>query len=113
MSKDNYYAHSLPDKPTEKWHQLYAHLIEVAKITLSFADSINADKWGYTAGLLHDLGKFSAEFQYKLISQKYEHVDHSTAGAQYINKRFPNGLGHLLAYVIAGGCWMANQTIHA
>ena len=64
------------------------------------------------AGLWHDLGKYSAEFQQRIKSVSgYDpeahlegsagRVDHSTAGAQYAINQF--GLhGRILAYLIAG-----------
>lgn len=63
------------------------------------------------AGLWHDLGKFQSRWQAYLRSQYADSpheaeprgsVPHSLAGAQYAEQVLPNGLGRLLAYVIAG-----------
>jgi CRISPR-associated endonuclease/helicase Cas3 len=50
--------------------------------------------------LLHDLGKYSREFQRKLAGESLR-VDHSTAGARIAVQRYAQ-LGRLLAYIIAG-----------
>ena len=85
--KDQYYAHSLDKKPPEDWHRLDDHLKNVAEKARIFANAFNAGNWGYLAGLWHDLGKYSWEFQERLlaISDPDAHIetkpgrpDHST-----------------------------------
>ena len=75
-----------------------------------FAEAFGARDWGCLAGLWHDIGKYSAEFQDMLraaedndahIETKPGRVDHSTAGAQHVSKLLGNK-GKLLAYAIAG-----------
>lgn len=41
---------------------------------------------GNTLGFLHDIGKYSEEFQSKITTNTKESVDHSTAGGQLANK---------------------------
>ncbi|MCX7888016.1 MAG: CRISPR-associated endonuclease Cas3'', partial [Verrucomicrobiae bacterium] len=55
------------------------------------------------AGLWHDLGKYSADFQAKLAGDANAHirVDHSTAGAQQAARQWRDA-GRLIAYCIAG-----------
>lgn len=88
----NYIAH--------KNHTLEQHLLGVANKAKGFAAKINLSKQGELIGLLHDLGKYSSEFQGYLKSammlideDKDDYVDaqelkgkvdHSTAGAQLI-----------------------------
>lgn len=60
---DKYYVHSKEGKPIEEWHRLKDHLKAVAEMARTFADDFNAGDWGYLAGLWHDLGKYSKEFQ--------------------------------------------------
>jgi CRISPR-associated endonuclease/helicase Cas3 len=75
-----------------------------------FGSAFGACDWAYLAGLWHDLGKYSCEFQDYLAASGEDEthtaelrgkVDHSTAGA-----RHAVGLlgvpGHLLAYAISG-----------
>jgi len=80
---------------------LKTHLENTANLARRFADSFNNGDYGYAVGMLHDIGKYSAEFQNKIINDSIAHVDHSTAGAIEINKEF-NLFGKLLAYCIAG-----------
>jgi CRISPR-associated endonuclease/helicase Cas3 len=109
MDKE-YYAHSLDGKPPSEWQPLEEHLKNVAEIARSFAEDFGAGNWGYVAGLWHDIGKYSDEFQKKLniqegtdahIEAKPGRVDHSTAGAQHASKSLGDK-GKLLAYAIAG-----------
>ncbi|MBI5766843.1 MAG: CRISPR-associated endonuclease Cas3'' [Verrucomicrobia bacterium] len=121
-----YYAHtaSRPDGSQDSNHdhwQLLAsadpanpgHLEAVAKLAAEFAGAFGAADWARLAGLWHDLGKYSVEFQSYLcaaggaeahleerpeISAK---VDHSTAGAQHAAREL-KPFGPLLAYLIAG-----------
>ena len=52
-----------------------------------------------TAGLLHDVGKYTEAFAKRLEGGK--RVDHATAGAQITIKKWGH-FGKLLAYIIAG-----------
>lgn len=105
-----FYAHSLEGRPKEDWHRLEDHLKKVAELARTFAEDFGAGDWGYLAGLWHDLGKYSKEFQDYLrkkndinahIEGTHGRIDHSTAGAQYAVSLL-NLLGHLLAYMVAG-----------
>ncbi len=93
-----------------KWHDLPEHLGAVASLARRFAEDFGSGDWGEAAGLWHDLGKYSSEFQQYLRSaagdEKHKSdrrgsVDHSTAGAQHAARTI-DVLGHLLAYPIAG-----------
>ena len=99
-----YYAHSTKNPDKSDWQELKTHLTNVAELSQQFADNFNAGELAYTSGLLHDLGKYSAEFQ-KRLEGKDIRVDHSTAGAKEATKIFNNDLqpaGILSAYLIAG-----------
>ncbi|MDO4732502.1 MAG: CRISPR-associated helicase Cas3' [Bacillota bacterium] len=76
---------------------LNSHLQGTAELARSFAAAFGAGDWGYAAGLLHDIGKSSAEFQQRICGGT-QRVDHSTPGAKaaYDMKLMP------LAYAIAG-----------
>ncbi len=106
--EEHYYAHSKEREPPENWHRLEDHLKSVAEMARNFANDFGAGDWAYLAGLWHDLGKYSKEFQDKIRKDIDAHiegvsnkVDHSTAGAQHAVSTI-NVLGHLLGYVIAG-----------
>jgi CRISPR-associated endonuclease/helicase Cas3 len=104
----------LPGRPIDEWEPLEVHLQEVADLAAKFADKFGAADWGRLAGLWHDLGKFSAEFQAMLhsangfdahLETKPKRVDHSTAGAAHAAKVYSQcgfPLGDLLSYCIAG-----------
>jgi len=104
------YAHSLEGKPPSEWQPLDEHLKNVAEMARSFAKPFGAGDWGYLAGLWHDLGKYSKDFQRYLdtaegidahIETKIGRVDHSTAGAKHAFNLLKDK-GKLLAYAIAG-----------
>ena len=111
----NYYAHSLEGKDPDEWEPLEDHLQAVARRASIFADKFGAANWGNLAGLWHDIGKYSLEFQAYLfhengleahLEQYQGRVDHSTAGAQIANRIFSKNkravAGRILAYCIAG-----------
>lgn len=107
--KNEFYAHSREGKPPEQWHKLEDHLKKVAELARDFANDFGAGDWGYLAGLWHDLGKYSKEFQERLLANdpdahieaKPRRPDHSTAGTQHAYKLFKDK-GKLIAYTIAG-----------
>ena len=58
-----YYAHSLENQSEDSWQLLKDHLENVAELANQFACEFDAGEWGYLAGLWHDWGKGSKEFQ--------------------------------------------------
>ena len=110
MTVQKFYAHSKPGIPEEEWQELREHLQNTAFSAKEFASIFGAGDWGETAGLMHDIGKYSQEFQAILKQSVNEEAnddqqrgpDHSSAGAQELAKRFPRGEGRLLAYAVAG-----------
>ncbi len=95
-----YFAHSAKDPTKADWQSLGVHLIEVARRCGEFTSRFGAEPWGKVCGLLHDLGKFSQEFQARLDGGR--RVDHATAGARKAMEVFGPGFGRLLAYAVAG-----------
>ncbi|HIH03827.1 MAG TPA: CRISPR-associated endonuclease Cas3'' [Methanoregulaceae archaeon] len=75
-----YFAHTTPDPTKQDWQPLSEHLENVAAIAGEQAAVFGAREWGEVAGRLHDLGKYSREFQSRLEGSPIR-VDHSTAGA--------------------------------
>ena len=107
-----YLAHVRSDGNTFVPHDLDEHLRGVGQLAEEYAHSFGSGDWAQVAGLWHDLGKYSAEFQRRIKSiSGYDleahlegpvgRVDHSTAGAQHAIDQF--GVhGRILAYLIAG-----------
>ncbi len=91
-----YLAH-INDKKEEQL--LKEHLVNTAKLCAQFAAKFGVYDWGYCCGLLHDIGKYSPEFQKRIRGSK-ERVDHSTAGAKLCWNQ--GGMYQLLSYCIAG-----------
>lgn len=97
--------------PEGEPHLLEHHLEEVARIAGSFAPSEDMAAWARLAGLWHDLGKYSPDFQHRIRSENgFEaHVvseaegerDHSSAGALWARERLGE-MGMLVAFAIAG-----------
>jgi len=94
-----FYGHSKEGMPESGWQPLEDHLVNAARISEGFAKDFSAGEWGRLAGLWHDLGKYSTEFQNRLHGDAAP-VDHSTPGAVYVEKQIR--LGRILSYVIAG-----------
>ena len=64
VSEKLFIAH-VRQNPSGAWiaHSLEDHLQSVAKLAKKFAEKFNAASWAELAGLWHDLGKYSREFQ--------------------------------------------------
>ena len=60
---------------------LSEHLFQTADLAKRFADVFHAGDWGYLCGILHDVGKYSEEFQQRIHGKNIK-VDHSAAGAR-------------------------------
>lgn len=92
MGEVKFYAHSTNSLDKSDWQSLEEHLSKVAQLTQEFAEIFGAEKCGWVAGLLHDLGKYSKAFQgYLERSQKGEvvkrgEVIHALQGAKYVKK---------------------------
>lgn len=102
-----YYAHSNHLEDRSGWQSLKHHLVATAQFAGEFGRPLRLEQVAYFAGLYHDLGKYSDEFQCRLAGAEIR-VDHSTAGAVEMMRAgadSPPGLRlmlELLAYCIAG-----------
>ncbi len=95
-------------------HLLSAHLNDTARLCSQFASLFGKGKLGEILGLVHDAGKASEAFQARirlvtdyaieahLEGKTAQHVDHSTAGSQFLIEKYGPFAGTLLAYAIAG-----------
>lgn len=100
----DYIAHRIEETGEEQ--SVKAHLCGTAELAKKFAEAFDAGEYGYCAGILHDIGKYSEDFQ-KRIRGADICVDHSTAGAEECwNYKSGNQLDEFahqwLAYCIAG-----------
>lgn len=101
-----FFAHSVDGHDRSRWQLLQVHLQSVSLLTASRAEKFGAARLGALLGLLHDLGKYSNEFQ-NYIAGNGPSPDHATAGAREIRglasgpaaDRFAALIG---AYCIAG-----------
>ncbi len=100
-----FYAHSLKDREKRDWQPLAEHLLAVAKAAGARGEKFGARNSAALAGLLHDLGKYSAAFQRRLEGGE-EKVDHSTAGAQeaarLVLKPDDRMIAQVIAHAVAG-----------
>ena len=96
-----YFAHTGNTRDQTDWHLLKDHLKRVSLLTASSSAKFGMGEFGKVVGLLHDVGKYSNEFQEKLKGEYTGKVDHSTAGAQIAFKKYECG-GVLMSYCIAG-----------
>lgn len=109
-----FYAHSTGKSDRSDWQLLAEHLNEVGRLAGDFAEPFGAEQIAQTAGVLHDLGKYTVEFQQRL--EGGARVDHATWGAKRACERYGK-LGRLIAYGIAGhhaglanGCQPGSRT---
>ncbi|MCF7528705.1 CRISPR-associated helicase Cas3' [Neisseria lisongii] len=102
-----YYAHSAQSPnstplPRNHWQTLQSHAQNVGSLAADFARIFGAQEIARYTGQLHDLGKYSPEFQARLNGEG-KPVDHSTAGAKIAIERWGKiAIGKLMAFCIAG-----------
>jgi CRISPR-associated endonuclease/helicase Cas3 len=97
--RQRFYAHSVKGRDESCWQTLPDHLNQVGALAAEFAKPFGASALAETAGKLHDLGKYSSEFQAQLRGGPK--VDNATWGAVVACERYGQ-LGRLMAYGIAG-----------
>jgi len=95
-----YFAHSTERDDRANWQPLAEHLNSVGELASAFAEQFGGQSLAYAAGLLHDLGKYTDDFQRRIAGDAIR-VDHATHGARLAVERYQQ-IGTLLAYGIAG-----------
>jgi CRISPR-associated helicase Cas3/CRISPR-associated endonuclease Cas3-HD len=102
-----YYAHSIHQDNVKdadgikEWQTLSDHLNGVADFAEEFARPFHMESLARIAGLLHDYGKATEDFQKRLAGSK-KPVDHKSAGAEYAHEHYKNFIGKILKYCIYG-----------
>ena len=86
-----YYGHSRKDKGKSDWQLLKDHLFNTADLAEKFGVDAGISELARTAALLHDIGKYSKEFQARLDGSKHK-VDHATAGGVFVEVNVGNGV---------------------
>ena len=100
LAAAQFFAHSTEREDKGDWQSLQEHLLSVGELAASRAAWFGAGSLARIAGVLHDLGKYTREFQMRLCGQ-FSRMDHATWGARIACQRY-GAFGHLLAYGIAG-----------
>ncbi len=77
MPHSPWLAHRSEDGRTQT---VFEHLTGTARLCAGFAAAFGAEALGFLVGLIHDIGKCTADFQRRLL-ENGPRVDHSTAGA--------------------------------
>jgi CRISPR-associated endonuclease/helicase Cas3 len=94
-----------------KTQTVYEHLSGVAELCERFCEEFNSGYYGKILGYFHDIGKYSDKWQEYIrkcndliehVSEEIKKIDHSSAGAVYLNEKYKDGLGLILGYCIAG-----------
>jgi len=107
-----YFAHSSSDPSRKDWQLLADHLTAVSRLAAERGDKFGAGRLAALAGLLHDLGKYTAPFLRRITGESKARVPHADAGARLALAESEacrarrDGLGALaweiVAHVIAG-----------
>lgn len=101
------YAHSKTDHatrqllPKDQWHALSDHLHDTAEMAEKFAGYFHSGSIAKILGYSHDYGKYSPDFQ-KRLEGSAQRVDHKTAGALLVHKKYPFPYGLIMAYAVYG-----------
>jgi CRISPR-associated endonuclease/helicase Cas3 len=106
---------SLNREGTLRTQSFENHANATAELAMTFAKSFGSEDWVYFAGLLHDLGKCSNEFQsyirnssilvdeHKEENRQGKRVEHSIHGALFAeDEKILGKHGRVISYAIAG-----------
>jgi len=95
-----FFAHSTESTDKSDWQRLSAHLLATGDGAAARAAFFGGQALAQICGQLHDLGKYTEQFQARLAGEVPK-VDHATWGAHIAAEQY-GGLGTLMAYAIAG-----------
>ena len=100
-----FYAHSILGSDKSLWQTLPDHSRDVSQLAATFGATLGIATATGRAGLLHDIGKFTAAFQ-RRIAGSGETAEHSIQGAWIAQEmaKTPSEriMADLIAYAIAG-----------
>lgn len=85
MDQSNYIAHKRDFSPNIQ--SVEEHALGTAELAAHFASGAGLERTAELLGLLHDIGKYSSDFQDYIacgLQEKRGRIDHSTAGAQFV-----------------------------
>ena len=94
----NYAAHI--NEKTKKIQTVKEHSDNTAELCYSFSIPSLQDVV-YVMGIFHDIGKFQLSFQKRIFGRNIR-VEHSACGAIVAKEQFPNAVGLMMEYCIAG-----------
>lgn len=80
-----FHAHSTTNPDKSDWQPLREHLEAVAEIAARNASAFSADALAHLAGLLHDLGKYTDEFQRRITGDPIR-VDQAGPGGRKVSR---------------------------
>ena len=96
--KKEYIAHI--NEYTDAIQTVQQHSFQTAVLCREYAIPAFKD-FLYVVGLLHDIGKYMDEFQKRIRGEQIR-VEHSTCGALAAGSLFPNVMGLMMQFCIAG-----------
>ncbi|MCW3058184.1 MAG: ATP-dependent helicase SrmB, partial [Capsulimonas sp.] len=110
---NNFVAHTPPDDDHERWQTMREHGDNVANLAASYAVPFGAKELARWAGWLHDVGKYSEDFQKYLRDchmtrdqkdgkPKPGSAEHKRAGTKLAWEMMPPIIRHILAPCVLG-----------
>ncbi len=113
MDKLGYVAHTPPENDPWKWQSMQTHTTNVAALAQKFAASFGAAELAQWAGWLHDVGKYSDDFQRYLRecdaakhgtgkAPKPGSAEHKIAGTRLALELLPANLREIVAACVLG-----------